>query len=78
MDPNKGVDSPCKLTRDWAFIGYVQDKKGPERAIPIGVYSCWANGRTQANAWMKSTPNAVRWEGERLYEPLTTEEEADA
>lgn len=73
MDLNKDVESPCKRTSSWGFVGYVQDKKGPERAIPIGVYSCYGDGRAQANAWMKATPNAVRWEGQCLYEEIQDE-----
>jgi hypothetical protein len=75
MDLNANVESPCHLTSDWGFVGVVQDKTGPEREIPIGVYSCYAVGRTHANAWMKSTPNAVRWEGQRLYKPLEDDDE---
>lgn len=67
MDLNEKVESPCKQTGEWGFVGYVQDKRGPERAIAIGVHGCYGDGRAQANAWMSSTPNAVRWEAQRLY-----------
>ena len=75
MDPNRDIESPCKLTSDWAFTGYYADKKGNECAFPIGVYSTYAAGVAQANAWMRHEKRSIRWEGERLYEPLTTEEE---
>ena len=80
MDLNQDVESPCKLTGEWGFVGYIQ-KYGPrskETAVPIGVYECYADGAAHANAWMKNTPNASRWEGQRLYEPLTSEEETEA
>jgi hypothetical protein len=78
MDLNAHVDSPCALTSDWGFVGYVQDKTGPERAIGIGTYTTYCAGAAHANAWMKSTPNATRWEGQRLYVPLTSDEEMEA
>ena len=51
----------------WAFVGFFGD---PEKATPIGVYSCYADGAAVANAWMKNTPKAVRWEGMPIHEEL--------
>lgn len=69
MDMNAKVGSPSKQT-DWGFIGYL--KNGTR--VPIGVYKDYRDGRTHANAWMRNTPQADRWEGERLHEELTHEE----
>ncbi len=80
MDLNKDVESPCELTPDWGFVGYIQ-KYGPkseEIAVPIGVYGCYADGVAHANAWMRSDDRAVRWEGQRLYKPITSPEGAEA
>jgi len=68
MDLNAKVDSPCVRTGDWGFVGVVQDGKTDERSVPIGVYSNYALGRAQANAWLSSTRNAVRWEAVPMYE----------
>jgi len=80
MDLNKDVESPCKLTQDWGFVGYIGNAKTQvaETTVPIGVYSCYADGAAHANAWLRNTPRAIRWEGQRLYEPLTSEEGAEA
>jgi len=56
----------------WGFIGVLGVGKD-ERQVPIGVYSKYRDGAASANAWLKSTPGAVRWEGEKLYEELEDE-----
>jgi len=72
MDLNEKIDPPCVRTRSWGFVGYVQDygPKSEERAVSIGVYSHYDIGRANANAWMQSTPTAVRWEAQPLYREL--------
>jgi hypothetical protein len=69
------VDNPrdkvCKQA-GWAFVGFVKSGKR-ETGIPIGVYTDYKVGRAHANAWMKSTTNALRWEATQLYEPLEDE-----
>lgn len=74
MDLNKDVESPCRLTRDWAF--WLELENGSH--IPVGVYSKYCDGVAHANAALKATPKATMWHGERLYLPLTTEEPGDA
>ena len=71
---NDDIESPCRLTSDWGF--YLELENG--KTVPVGTFSCWALGRAQANAALKNTPRAVAWHGERLYVPLTTEEEMEA
>ena len=78
---NDNVESPCELTRDWGFVGFMEQGRGSKRhevRVPIGVYGSYRDGAAHANAWMKATAGAVRWDGERLYKPLTTEEPVDA
>jgi len=69
LDLNDKVGSPCKLTGEWGFVGYL--KNGT--AVPIGTYSTYRDGAAHANSWLHATPNAIRWEGQRLFEPLTSE-----
>ena len=57
----------------WSFIGVLGLLGKNERQVPIGVYSKYRDGAASANAWLKSTTNAVRWEGEKLYEELEDE-----
>ena len=71
MGLNKEVESPSRRTGDWGFIGYLEDG----RLIPIGVYSCYADGAAHANSWLRATPNADRWEGQPLYEPILEDED---
>jgi len=66
-------DEVCVQT-DWAFVGYLKDGT----RVPIGVYKLYCDGAAHANAWTRSTPTAERWEGEQLYEPLTSESGAEA
>lgn len=70
IDLNKDVESPCKRTSSWGFIGYLED--GTE--CPIGVYSTFGGGTLYANRWLTQTKNADRWEAEALYEELQEEE----
>ena len=68
------VDSPCKLTRDWAVWGVTE--QGSE--VPIGTYGCYAEARLAGSLWQKSTPGETTVHAERLYVPLTHEEYVDA
>ncbi len=54
----------------WAFTGFIGEAKSQraEKQVPIGVYQEYCDGRVHANAWMKNTPSAIRWEGVKLYE----------
>jgi hypothetical protein len=74
MDLNKDVESPCELTGNWGFVGYLENGT----TVPIGVYNKYCDGVAHANAWLRSTPRGERWEGQRLYKPLTTTEEMEA
>lgn len=72
IDLNKQVESPCRRTSNWGFIGIIQ-KYGPKSAetmVPIGVYSSYKDGVAHANSWMSNEPRAVRWEAEALYEEI--------
>lgn len=69
FEPNKHVESPCHLTGEWAFAGVLENGT----YIPIGVFSSYRLGKASANAWMQSTPKAVKWMGEPLYVSLDTE-----
>jgi hypothetical protein len=74
IDLNKDVESPCELTRDWGFVGYMEKGRGSKRhevSVPIGVYGSYRDGAAHANAWMKATAGALRWEGQRLYRPMS-------
>ena len=57
----------------WAFTGFCEEGRGSKRhevSVPIGVYSTYALGAESADAWMKSVPAPLRWEGDKLYEEL--------
>jgi hypothetical protein len=69
MDLNKEVESPCKLTSNWGFVGYYLSN-GKECVFPIGTFSSYRDGAAHANSWMQQEKRAIRWEGQRLYEPL--------
>ena len=76
IDLNKDVESPCEQI-GWGFVGFVMQGRGSKRkevAVPIGAYSRYRDGAAHANAWMMNTPNAIRWEGERLYKTLEDDE----
>lgn len=70
-------DEICKAC-GWRFHGVVSDKGGPERSVPIGVYSTYDLGRANANAWLRFTSNAVRWVGAPIYEPMRDDEGWDS
>ena len=70
MDLNKDVESPCRKTSDWGFIGYLSDGT----PIPIGTYSSYRDGVAHANSWLNSTSRAERWEGQPLYEEVNDAE----
>jgi hypothetical protein len=53
----------------WGFTGYFTNVKNLQK-VPIGVFSQYRDGAASANAWMRSTPNAIRWEAEKLYEEI--------
>lgn len=73
MDLNEKVNSPCRRTNSWGFVGfYTQGKK--ECSVPIGVYGSYRDGKAVANTWMGNTPNAVRWEASPLYEEIQDEQ----
>ena len=67
-------DEVCEMTGDWAVVGWLEDGT----RFPVGVFSTWCGARLAGNTWIKSMPKAERWEAERLYRPLTTEEQGDA
>lgn len=72
MDLNKEVESPCKRTSIWGFVGYYLSN-GKECVFPIGTYSSYRDGAAHANSWMRSEPRALRWEGQVLYEEIHDE-----
>lgn len=74
MGLNDQVESPCRLTTDWGVVGFMESGT----RVPIGVFRCWADARLAGNAWTESTPTAERWEAERMYVPITSQETADA
>jgi len=74
MDLNKDIESPCHLTSDWGFYLELEDGM----TVGVGTYSDYREGRAHANAALNATPRAVAWHGERLYLPLTSEEEMEA
>lgn len=53
----------------WAFVGFTGNAKSQvaDKQHPIGCWTNYCDGRVQANAWIQSTPNAIRWEAEKLY-----------
>ena len=71
IDPNEKVESPCRRTSSWAFIGY--HKGGTHH--PIGVFLSFEAGVEQADAWLKTDPEAAKWEGHILYETLLEDDD---
>lgn len=71
MDLNKNVESPCRRSSEWGFVGVLKSGK----VVPIGTYSSYRDGAAHANSWMRATPDAARWEGEVLYYPMEDENE---
>jgi len=69
---NQDIESPCRKTSDWGFVGYYAEG-GEEHPVPIGVYSDWKLGKASANAWMRNESRAVRWEAFPMYEELEDE-----
>lgn len=63
---NDNVGSPSRSTGWWGFVGFLQDGT----RVPIGVYSTYHRGSTEANRWMMATPKAVRWEAEPIHEEI--------
>ena len=41
-----------------------------EVGLQIGTYSSYRDGAAHANSWMRDTPEALRWEGEAVYEEM--------
>jgi len=52
--------------------------KRHEESIPLGVYKTYRDGAAKANAWLKATSGSLRWEAERIYKPLTDDQEGEA
>ena len=71
MDLNKHVESPCRKTGEWGFIGYLENGT----VIPIGVYSSYRDGAAHANSWMRATPRAEKWEGQPMYEEIREDDD---
>ena len=76
MDEHRDV--MCEQTGRWIFYGFQLRGRGSKRTeypVKLGTFDCYGSGAALANAWLRDTSGAQRWEGEREYLPLTTEEE---
>lgn len=68
------TDEVREQTGEWAFCGFFFKGRGSKRtetAFPIGVFPSYKDGKIVANAWLRDTAGAERWEAMRLHREST-------